>query len=283
MLKKIFKVSYIFLFLILPNNTVLAWTITDTFESGAVGQKTESTAVGAASVDAGVNAVYFSSITHNSSAQSAAITWNYPTASEGWGYTNILYNYPSSVGDGGEIWFRTYVYLPTTWEFGTSQVKTMRIAMPAGHLSIMRKYSDNLGNIFFLSNEISSYDSSWQTPVQTISASDTLGEWVCLEIYTKLSITNGIIRIWKNGVLFAEQIGDATMSAGSLAYRSQIEGIWNSPGTPQTQTTYWDDIVVTNEQPIKQDASGNYMIGPTDWGSPVDTTPPLAPAGLVVN
>jgi LysM repeat protein len=83
--------------------------------------------------------------------------------------------------------------------------------------------------------------------------------------------------MWKNGVLIFEDTTSKTLNSSTDVINNAIfMSYWNG-GCPKEQTLYIDDVTVTSDTPANQDAQGNRMIGPTDWGA-ADITPPITTA-----
>lgn len=235
----------------------LSWTETANFDSGAVGQ----VANGSDGFDGAGTATLYSDTYAHSGTQSARMTWL--TGDAGFDENHGV-NYLSSVTDGGEIWARVYYYFPTGFDFTCTPVnKILRLHVYAsdgstnrGHISI---FSGSAGQVKY-SNEVDA------TEPYTGESFGT-GSWDSYELYVRFSTTSPISRIWKNGILIHEDTTHATLqSATDISTESYVMSYWNG-GPDQDQYSYHDDLYVTNEQPSNQDAAGNYMIGPTDWGA----------------
>ena len=141
----------------------------------------------------------------------------------------------------------------------------MRIGHAGNYASI---FAESGGNIV-LSDEFADHQDTSSTPFGTDA-------WVSLEIYVYSDPTNGVVRIWKNGVLADTYTGNTYDGSGynTILYMSY----WNG-GSPSGQSQYIDDVVITTDTPSNVDAQGNHMIGPTNWGSG-DTQAPTVPTNL---
>ncbi len=87
--------------------------------------------------------------------------------------------------------------------------------------------------------------------------------WYTYEMYLKFSSVEneGIYRVWQDEDLIFEDLQTPTLrSATSVADLVWLYTFWNE-GAPQTQTSYVDDILITNETPSRVDAFGNPMLG----------------------
>lgn len=81
-------------------------------------------------------------------------------------------------------------------------------------------------------------------------------------MYVRLSTTQPLFRIWKNGTLVIEDATTPTLGSSSdQADFSYVFTYWNG-GSPQDQTAFVDELVYTTSRPSQHDASGNPMIGP---------------------
>jgi hypothetical protein len=106
------------------------------------------------------------------------------------------------------------------------------------------------------------------------------GRWQAVEMYVKFSPGDGIVRLWIDGQLRAEQTGIATAASdGDLMDYAYFMGYWNGR-CGQDQVMYLDDLVITTDTPENQDASGNPMIG--DYSGPSANAAPAAPGNLRV-
>jgi hypothetical protein len=249
-----------------------AWTLQADFESGTVGKLAQGTS---GFSDAG-SATTFSSDLAAYGSKSAKMVWAKGT--EGFSSCRGTFDFPSTVGNGGELWIRGYFWFPSNWDWDSSPVvKVMRIHMSGGgYHSIFAHYSGRIRS----SNEIVSYEYNTSTYF-------TLGGWQSLEMYIKFATSGNrpIFRIWKDGVLVFEDTTRATLGSSSdRADFSYIMSNWNG-GSPQTQTQYLDNFVITTEKPAHVDSKGNPMIGPANT-SPANTDrspvviAPSSPTGL---
>lgn len=262
-LKNIFALMILLSFL--TCNFAHAWIDTRNFEGGTIGQRTSKATGGIGGFS---NTLYSNTYVHSGS-MAAEVT--FPEGSDCWGVCGGQVDYPQLVYENGEIWIRGYFYLKSPWVWTCSpRVKMFRIHVQNG--GYISAFADNtiVGN-FRPSNEVAGIEPSnpyiWD-----------LDRWQSVELYVKFSATpgQGIFRIWKDGILIFEDRTNITLrSSGDYADLSYIFSYWNG-GVPQTQYAWIDDFVFTTDRPSNQDANGNYMIGPLDWGN--DTI--LAPTNL---
>lgn len=248
---------------------VRAWTTDADFDSGAI----DTLAQGLSGFDEAGTQTLFSSTRSAAGGQSARMVW--PSGSDGWAVAHGYLAYPSTVGDGSEVWARAYFYFESPWSWDCSPVvKVLRgvhvttsSGDNVGYLSVL---ADSNGDIL-LSNEVG------DRQVSTGVRFDT-DRWQSIEMYAKLSATTPIFRIWKDGVLIDQDTSTRTLASSSdRADFAYVMTYWNG-GAPQTQTEYVDEIILTTTTPAGRDSSGNPMIGPL--GSLPDPTVPRAPTEL---
>src|SRR5574343_2013546 len=244
--------------LILFPSLSFGWPKPAPFESGTNGQLAE----GVSGWDDAYFQTYFSTDRAHTGTKSCKGVWATGETST----VNADMYLSSPVTRGGEIWFRAYHYFATPWSWDNSAVvKVMRIhGDSGGMLSLFAGNTGGSNGNITLSNEPATVQTESSTPFGT-------NTWMCLEIYVKYD-NPGIIRICKNGILVLEDTSHATYTGGSLDFVYYMS-YWNG-GAPQIQTQYVDDVVLTTDTPSNVDASGNHMVGPTDWGGG-DTSAPV--------
>ena len=257
-----------------PVENVRAWTWTATFEDGVSGTRAYGT-TGFNGVETGTRTYFSDAIAHTGS-QSCLFSW----LEDDEGYSTCTGHavYPSPVDEGYGIWIRAYYYFDSPWDWTTNGTK------------IVRTHNRNADTSHGLYNSIFSRGSGADdAPIRESSEPAVVDEetssgyyfdrdvWQCIEMYVYNSsvVGNGIIRFWKNGVLILEDAGDdrTMLAAGGDTDFAFFMSTWNG-GPVQNQLMYIDDIVITSNTPSNQDAYGNYMIGPTDWGSGTSISSP---------
>jgi len=269
----------------------LAWTWTADFETGMIGSRAGGSPCSGSPVTCtghGISNPYSDSTFDNTYAYSGtkSMKTHFIAGSAGSDTTGGEINYPTQLSSGSEIWGRFYLYTPSppAWQWN-SIVKVFRLAhLPGGYISIFNYYGSNS---IALSNEL---DAQVNHERATGYQFD-YNKWQCLEMYIKFSKTNGIIRIWKDGILIREENqtrttdnppfyhGYQTISSDSdLANYALVWTYWNN-GAPQNQDAWVDDIVITTDTPTNRDAYGHPMIGPADWGGS-DNQAPTIPSNL---
>jgi hypothetical protein len=250
------------LFILFPL-TCNAWVKTDNFEGGS-GVCTDTGASYAGDVT-----TYSETVAHGGS---MSCKMDYTVGSGLWTHQHLEYTFTSAItatsgpgGTAGEVWVRAYVYHDAGWSYDTdpnSYVKIMRIVTPSGRIGIGARTA-----VYYLSNEINTDYSSYTSSPQQLVATTPYGQWDCLETYIKAGRGTGIVRVWKNGILFAEQLNCNTYEEGDSISGMSFMDTWNAPGSATDLNQYWDDVEIrdNNNAPTNVDADGNKMIGPTDW------------------
>jgi hypothetical protein len=234
-----------------------AWDITANFEQGILGQEAQ----GISGFDDAFSQTLYSNERVNTGAKSAKVSWL--QGSDGWGQSGGLFNYPAELGEGDELWVRGYFYFQSPWSWTSSPVvkvlRGVRIKNSSGvHIGYLSVFSDTNGQIT-LSNEVGDYQ-------QGTGVYFDRDRWQSIEMYVKLSAMTPIFRIWKDGVLIFEDTTHRTLNSSFPSDKADFAYVftyWNG-GVPQNQVSYVDDFVFTTTRPSKQDAQGNYMIGPIE-------------------
>jgi hypothetical protein len=191
------------------------------------------------------------------------------------GRTPTLYFSPVDTGknDYREIYWRMFVYLPTSW-VGNGADKLSRATIlvddnwsqamiahvwsgsdpgpdsqrllidPASGTDldgnvVTTKYND-FGNLHWLGRKPSQFP---------IFAKQNFGKWQCVEARVKLNqtgLTNGLFQIFINGKLEAENTALNWVGTYSDYGINAVffENYWNN-GSPVTQTRYFDNLVIS--------------------------------------
>jgi hypothetical protein len=230
--------SLLFLFL---NENAFSWTITIDHETGNTSQWTEidprdcvvSITTNAAGIRSGS---YGLSCVCNNSEQ-----------------IELRKTITSTITSGGNIWVRVYVKLVSGFDWGSGFHKGIRMVV---YGSTAGGYAGIVGENIQLLNEQPSAryysDPSTDWPVDD--------SWHCFEYaVTNRRTASEYHRVWFDGDLIIEANHQSSYDVGSISLFDYFNN-YNTSGT-----MYIDDVIITNEQPSKQDADGNYMIGPDDW------------------
>lgn len=241
------------------SSQALAWTITADFEQGTSGQRAQ----GPSGLSEAFSQTLYSTENPNSGTKSAKVTWN--AGSDGWGQSGGAFYYPTTLGEGNEIWFRFYNYFKAPWPTVTnSPFGFPKFVRPA---HVTNQSGGNIGyhSLYINPSRVILLDSEIAGTQIPLNATVSIGVWESYEMYIKFSSTAGIVRVWKNGILVGERKDRTLRSSTDKVDLSYVLTWWNN-GAPQTCYQYLDDFVVTTDRPAGQDAYGNYMIGPLASG-----------------
>lgn len=250
------------LLLIFTYGNAFAWLLKSDFELGTIAERASGTS---GFGEAGQRNL-FSNAGAFQGQQSSSISW----LAGDTGYVNSTgrITFPE-VSDSEEIWIRGYFLFQEGWSFICSPViKIIRAhvvksdGLNRGHVSI---FAGSSGNIIY-SNEVNF--TQYNTPVLF-----DIGIWQAIELYIRFSVTNPVVRIWKNGELVYERTDEKTLAISSDKSReAYFMPYWNG-GAPKAQTQFLDNIVITNEAPNNFDIHGNPMIGMREQTVSVPNSP----------
>lgn len=218
--------------------------------------------------------------------------------SDGWGEWGGIYQFPTKLTTGSQLWIRVSVYVPSGFNYtGSPMLKFMRVhtASPAAtNLGYLDMYiNPPTGTVWdsSLSKDVAApYQFYYEgKPVpHTFGVRPTnsiaTGKWETYEIHYKLDSRSknaggtGQVKIWKNNQLLADLPDQVTLAdAQTYAESFFLFTYWNG-NAPSSQSLFVDDIIITNETPANRDAKGNPYIG-----APVMTgAVPAAPSGMTV-
>ncbi|MDM8536347.1 hypothetical protein QUF70_06305 [Desulfobacterales bacterium HSG17] len=203
------------------------------------------------------------------------------------------YELPTSLNEGDELWIRVYLYPSSGFDWSANPItKLLRVIVAnsdgsmISYHSILATAPTNYGcgtsstyGYMVTGSEMNSRNLCQNRNTDT-EIYLTSGEWHCIELYLKVSSTNGMMRAWHNGIL-KQEYPDPTIPPGGYFPKQRttdwgvhhLLGWWNG-GSQQDQNIYFDDMVYTNDRPTARDGEGNYMIGPKDWGDEVELPHP---------
>ncbi len=272
----------------------LAWTIKADFEDGTVGARAESP-TDAFHMAAGRS--YYANTPALSGNQSASVSVK--KGETGYGVWGGGFTFPQKLKEGDEIWYRVNVYYPTGWSFSCKScsqgMKFMRIKTASatgsseGYIDTYIR-GDNGGSngndpgtggaIVADSEILNGFYGTGKTTQDIVNLGTRINrnQWYTYEIYVKFSSVRGkgIYRIWQDGnLIFEDLVAGTLLTPTSQSNVALLYTYWNT-GAPATQTSYVDDIVITNEVPSRKDAQGNPYIG---VGPSIYAAPPGWPSG----
>lgn len=259
------------IFLVLIPSISFAWTFDADFDSGILSQPAEGTS--------GISDAYgttniFDNTQYHSGTQS--MRTQFDAGLTGSSTTGGAIAYSSVIANGGEVWARYYLYVPSDFNWTCNPVvKVFRFAhiytsadVHQGYISI---FANSAGEIQ-LSNEVDGQSNH----ERGTGVYYTKGGWQQLDMYAKADPVAGIVRIWKDGVLIREETNYPTLGNITDKYNGALIWTYWNGNIPVTQYAWADDIVVTSDRPTHQDSAGNYLIGPTA-GSNLTPTSSLSP------
>ncbi len=130
-------------------------------------------------------------------------------------------------------------------------------------LHVSKADSSNRGYISILAHEDGSIEYSNEVADKAQYGSGhsfDIDAWQDMELYVKFSKTAPITRIWKNGALIYENKQDVTLGSQSdYSDFMYTMSYWNG-GSPQNQTEYVTNVVITTDTPPNRDSRGNPML-----------------------
>jgi hypothetical protein len=274
-----------------------AWTISQNFDSSAVGSSCGWDAGGGSTV---------SSTQAYSPKNSCQLT---VTAGQtAYGMWGGVIAHPSNVQRGGQLWFRVRTFMPVGFNYNSTG--------EGDHLKFFRFHTMSNSN----SNE--GYDDIYINPagsnppfqfiyegeqvwdyIGTLTGKLTgvllgdnsdpivLGQWETYEYWVKfdtVSVQKGgqaEVRFWKNGALMADMTDRITLATtDGYSDQTNLFTYWNG-GAPATEAMYVDDLVLTTDTPSAKDAAGNPYIGvgpnpgssSSSGGTGTSSTTPVVP------
>lgn len=264
------------------------WVFDADFENGVIGEK----ATGEDGFSGAFSVTLYTNERSHSGKQSAKATIREGT--DGWREWGGSWKYPSKLGEGDEIWYRVWMYLPDGYDLscgGCSEgAKFMRThtASSAGEHEGYHNYQAMVGGMLMSTsvNNYEFYKVSHPSPGEDrkdIGDKITTGTWHAYEHYIKFSGTKGVIRAWQDGRLIFEDMTTPTLrSSTSHADFSYLFTYWRKEGPTQTQSAFIDDVIITNERPSNTDSHGNPFVGVGDATfTPIEGTSAPNPPSLI--
>jgi hypothetical protein len=278
-----------------------AWTISQNFDSSAVGASCGWDAAGGSTV---------SSVMAYSGKNSCRLSVT--AGSTAYGMWGGVITHPTPVQRGGQLWFRVRTFMPVGFSYNSTG--------EGDHLKFFRFHTMSSAS----SNE--GYDDIYINPagsnppfqfiyegeqvwdlIGTLGGALTgallgthteqivLGQWETYEYWVKfdtVAVKNGgqaEIRFWKNGALMADMTDRITMkTTASYSDQTNLFTYWNG-GAPATEAMYVDDLILTTDTPSAKDAAGHPYIGvgsttaSSSGGGTSSTVTPEPPSSISVN
>jgi hypothetical protein len=265
-----------------------AWTWDNNCEGGAVGALLSTTQL------TGFTDPF--SLTSYSNAQAAtgseSCKMGITSGSDGWGIWGGTITFPATVPNGGQVWARVSLFVPSGFNVTTNDgvLKFMRIhTATSGNANV--GYHDllitnpgstqyNAAGKGFASAYVYNYEGDPNlNGVGTAAANGIVqGKWETYEMYVKFDTVpkasggTGEVRIWKNNSLLLDVTSQPTLvNTSDHSDGFFLFTYWNG-NAPATQSVYTDDIIVTSDTPSNKDSAGNACLcGPNPGGSSTST------------
>lgn len=200
------------------------------------------------------------------------------SGAEGFGAFGGIYDFPSHVTEGQELWVRVRVFWPDGFSWNANPwLKFLRIHTTdsgGSNHGYDDWYIDIDGSThthrFIYEGEQVWYRFGGKTNDPQHNTWETYEMYIKFDDVPASQGGQSVVRFWKNGVLIGETSDRETLNNSSVFAESfYIFTYWNG-GAPQTQSMYVDDVIITTDTPNATDAAGNPYIGvgPTgDTGS----------------
>ena len=271
-----------------------AWTISQNFDSSAVGAACGWDAAGGSVVSAD------QSYTGKNSCK-LTIT----SGATAFGMWGGVIAHPTPVRQGEQLWMRVHTFMPVGFDYNSNG--------EGNHLKFLRYHTATTAGKNGGYDDIYINPRGSENPFQFIyegeqvwdligTASGTLvgnlmgttkeiiqlGSWETYEYWVKFDtvpVKNGgqaEVRFWKNGALMADLTDRITLGNASLIVdQTNLFTYWNG-GAPATQSMYVDDLLLTTDTPSAEDAAGHPYIGVGGAGTK-STMVPNPPSSVTVN
>jgi hypothetical protein len=191
----------------------------------------------------------------------------------GWGHWGYGLESLPKLRAGDELWYRVAMFFPEEFDFWTDHgsLKTFRFCRQTISDKKNRGCVDmqiQASGSWRIGSEYDNWGKSW---LQVKGGKVVKGEWGLFEVYMKMG-DPGIMRMWKDGVLFAEYNQFETLQEGAQFLRVLQFTYWNG-SAPKTQGMLMDHITVfiqgqgyAGKQYLSTDVAGNRYIGMTLGG-----------------
>lgn len=269
-----------------------AWVMESDFEGGTLGELAQPTSAGGASI--ALSKTTFSTDNPHSGSKSAKAHLDPGDGGKDWG---AWWSFPEKIYEGKELWVRAWYYFPPNfnWSADTHQ-KALRVIAKdaAGNGAGYFDAYPGPSSVYILNGPgLSNY---WNSGAG--GSAPCAGEkgcfrfapgssgWESWEFYIKASSTQGIFRVWRNGKLLINDMQSETLKAGSSGnYLSAIAVFTqynNVGGSPVSQDTFIDDVIITSDPPENFDSQGYRYIGMGDVAILAPPKPPTIVVTTVV-
>jgi hypothetical protein len=197
------------------------------------------------------------------------------------GYQNL----PEPIGPGSTVWYRVYLYIPSTTSFshgdtsgdGFGWNKFLVMAEedhepPRMYVQPRSPYMANVGDAQFYGTGLYvNHDGLGSGYCRLMEEAYTFprDRWFALQMAWHVATdSTAWIRVWSDEEFLGECAGAGEVSAGYSVQSFGIGDYWNGGAWIQGESTsdFWmDDIVVTTETPNTTDAGGRPFIHPSHY------------------
>ena len=283
---------FIILFSLIISTQAHAWVVSMDAEGGTVGQRPDKSAGWTYS---GTDCTFDDS---EKLGGKQSFRCRLPKGSHGetarWGFALQL---PTHVSLGNEIWYRVWIKLPADYEWSPDRPgnKFMRLHSYQGDGTVkhyINAYSKTSGILVenWVPGVATFYDtlnlaSNHSTVVESkpklgYKSDGTYIGWEAVELYVKMGLAGqGIVRCWRNGILwFEDKLNATAIDSGGFIKTITLFGHYSDTadeaGSPKDQSVWVDDIVVTNQRPSHTDSKGNPFMGVGDVKIVAPPNPP---------
>lgn len=199
---------------------------------------------------------------------------------DGWDSWGGIYDFPSHLGPGSELWIRLSLYVPAGFNYTANPwLKFMRVhtgsatSNDKGFIDLL--FNPPTGTVWDYATKMSVtdpftfyYEGKPIPHALGVRGQNGVvpGKWETYEIYYKFDTVSkmnggtGEVRIWQNNELLADLTDQVTLK-DSTTYADSffLFTYWNGMA-PATQSVYVDDITITDDTPSNRDANGNPCI-----------------------
>ena len=259
-----------------------AWTINNTFDNQAVGETCGYSAHRGGSAWWNAEKSFVTSANSYSGKHGCSLTINSGSKAGGWGGGTT---FPKPLKKGDQIWVRLRTFMPKNFNYDATsagnKLKFLRLRTndaSGKNTGYVDWYINPKGSTFpfqsiyeggqaavFGPGGCTSQTSCWHQ--FGAGKAIELGKWETYEYYVRFDtvpVSKGgtaRVRTWKNGQLMADMTDKITLArpdGESPAFL--LFNYWNG-GSPQTQTMYVDDVVLTTDTPSAVDSTGFPYIG----------------------
>jgi hypothetical protein len=223
--------------------------------------------------------VAFDTTHAHSGATSARVSFQHMQNGFG-GYQDL----PESIGPGETVWYRVYLYMPSTLSLSYGDVsgdgfgwnKFLVLAQleheaPRMYVQPRSAYQVDFGDPGFAEPGLYvNHDGLGEyCPIQEDAYAFPRDQWFALQTAWHVATDDTAwVRVWSDDTFLGECAGGGTVPEGYTVQSWGIGDYWNGGAWIQNGSTgdFWvDDVVVSKETPTTTDAEGRPFISPHDF------------------